>query len=88
MSLAIGEMYFILNEYSSWNQDKLPHLAKLARRLYSIPATLACVERQFSAGSLLINERRAALNHDTVEDVLFIRSIKRALRSNPGLFST
>jgi hypothetical protein len=46
------------------------------------------VERQFSAGSLLINERRAALNPDTVEDVLFIRSIKRALRSNPGLFST
>jgi hypothetical protein len=54
----------------------VPHLAKLARRLYSIPATLACVGRQFSAGSLLINERRAALNPNTAEDVLFIRSIK------------
>ncbi|CAF2155624.1 unnamed protein product, partial [Rotaria magnacalcarata] len=48
------------------HRDKLPYLTKLARRLYSMPATSACVERQFSAVGLLINERRSSLNPDTV----------------------
>ncbi|CAF3972601.1 unnamed protein product [Rotaria sordida] len=43
--------------------------AQLARRLYSIPATSGCVERQFSGSSLLINEQRSSLNPDTVENV-------------------
>jgi hypothetical protein len=90
LKMPIADQYKSPNPLLFWqhHQDKLPHLAKLARRLYSIPATSACVERQFSAGGLLINERRAALNPDTVEDVLFVRSIQRALRNNPDLFST
>ena len=69
------------------HQEKFPYLAKLARRLYSIPATSACVERQFSADGLLISERRSSLNPDTVENVLFIQSIHKALKNNPNLFS-
>jgi hypothetical protein len=69
------------------HEDKLPYLAKLSRRLYSIPATSACVERKFSAGGLLINERRSSLNPETVENILFIRSIQKALNNNPDLFS-
>ncbi|CAM2699933.1 unnamed protein product [Rotaria socialis] len=69
------------------HRDKLPYLAKLARRLYSMPATSACVERQYSAGGLLINERRSSLNPDIVEDVLFIRSVQKAVKNNLKLFS-
>ncbi|CAF1587424.1 unnamed protein product, partial [Didymodactylos carnosus] len=63
------------------------YLAKLARHLYSIPATSAGVERQFSATSLVFNERRSSLNLDTVEDILFGRSIQESLEKDPHLFS-
>ena len=68
-------------------QEKFPYLVKLARRLYSIPATSACVEGQFGASNLLISKRWSSLNPDTVENVLFIRSIQKALKNNPNPFS-
>ncbi|CAF1605522.1 unnamed protein product, partial [Didymodactylos carnosus] len=58
-----------------------------ARHLYSIPATSARVERQFSAVGLVINERRSSLNPDTVADILFGRSIQKSLEKDPHLFS-
>ncbi|CAF3218861.1 unnamed protein product [Rotaria sp. Silwood2] len=90
LRMSIDDQYKISNPLFFWqhHQHKLPYLAKLARLLYSIPATSACVEQQFSAGDLLINERRSSLNPDTVQNVLFIRSIQKALKNNPNLFST
>jgi len=94
MSLEIGEMNdwyrlkYMIELWLPHHQDKLPYLSKLARRLFSIPATSAGVERQFSAGGLLINERRSSLNPDTVENVLFVHSMQKALKNNPDLFST
>jgi hypothetical protein len=90
LRMSIGEQYKSPNPLIFWqsHQDKLPYLSKLARRLFSIPATSAGVERQFSAGGLLINERRSSLNPDTVENVLFVRSMQKVLKNNPDLFST
>lgn len=89
LKMSIDDQYKVPNPLIFWHRhhEKFPYLAKLARRLYSIPATSACVERQFSAGGLLITERRSSLNPDTVENVLFIRSIQKALKNNPNLFS-
>ncbi|CAF1510605.1 unnamed protein product, partial [Didymodactylos carnosus] len=67
-------------------QSRFPTLAILARRLFSIPATSAGVERQFSAAGLIINERRASLNPETVEDILFVRSMERLLVQSPNFF--
>ncbi|CAF4400352.1 unnamed protein product, partial [Rotaria sp. Silwood2] len=70
LRMSIDDQYKISNPLFFWqhHQHKLPYLAKLARLLYSIPATSACVEQQFSAGDLLINERRSSLNPDTVQN--------------------
>ena len=89
LKMAIDDQYKVPNPLIFWHhhQEKFPYLAKLARRLNSIPATSTCVERQFSAGGLLTSERRSSLNPDTVENVLFIRSIQKALKNNPNLFS-
>jgi len=90
LKMSIDDQYKSPNPLVFWqhHQDKLPYLSKLARRLFSIPATSAGVERQFSAGGLLINERRSSLNPDTVENVLFVRSMQKTLKNNPDLFST
>ena len=70
-----------------FHQNKLPYLPKLARHLYSIPATSVDVEQQFISAGVLVNERRSSLNSDTIEDVLFIRSIQKAIIKNPNLLS-
>lgn len=76
LRIPFGDEFKSSNPLPFWKhyQDKLPNLSKLARRLLSIPAISAGVERQFSAGGLLINERRSSSNPDTVENVLFVRS--------------
>ncbi|CAM4847109.1 unnamed protein product, partial [Rotaria magnacalcarata] len=87
LKMQIEDKFKTPNPLPFWKfyQDKLPNLAKIARRFFSIPATSAGVERQFSAAGVLINERRASLNPETVEDVLFVRSIKKALMKCPDL---
>ena len=57
-----------------------PILSKLARSIYSIPATTANVERQFSAGGLMVNARRARLNPEQVNNALFLRSARNERR--------
>jgi hypothetical protein len=54
-----------------------PFLLKLARSIFSIPASTANVERQFSAGGLMVNSRRTRLNPQQVNNALFIRSVKK-----------
>ena len=88
LKMSIDDQFKLPNPLPFWkhHQEKFPYLSKLARRLFSIPATSAGVERQFSAGGLLINERRSLLNPDTVEDVLFVRSVEKSLKKTPDLF--
>lgn len=89
LKMPIDDKFKVANPLVFWqnHQDKLPYLAKLARRIYSIPATSAGVERQFSSAGFLINERRSSLNPETIEDVLFVRSVQKALVNNANLFS-
>ncbi|CAF4438682.1 unnamed protein product [Didymodactylos carnosus] len=89
LKMAIDVQFKQPNPLVFWkdHQQKFPYLAKLARHLYSIPATSAGVERQFSAAGLVINERRLSLNPDTVEDILFVRSIQKSLEKDLHLFS-
>ena len=68
-------------------QEKFPYLVKSAVRLYSIPTTSACVEGQFGASNLLVSKRWSSLNPDTVENVLFVRFIQKALKNNLDPFS-
>ena len=58
-------------------QSIYPILSKLARSIYSIPATTANVERQFSAGGLMIHSRRTRLNPEQVNNALFLRSVRK-----------
>ena len=87
--MLFDDKYKTANPLPLWqfHQDKLPYAANLARHLYSIPATSAGVERQFSSTGVLVNERRSSLNPDTIEDVLFVRSIQKVLIKNPNLLS-
>ena len=49
--------------------------------------TSAAVERSFSAAGLAITERRSAFDPDTVNDILFVRSIQNILEKQPDFFS-
>lgn len=51
LKMPIDDKFKVANPLVFWqnHQDKLPYLAKLARQIYSIPATSAGVERQFSS---------------------------------------
>lgn len=89
LKMPIEDQFKLSNPLPFWNhyQEKFPFLSKLARKLFSIPATSAGVERQFSSAGFLINERRASLNPDTVENILFVRSVQKQLIKNPNCFS-
>ncbi|CAF1207983.1 unnamed protein product [Adineta ricciae] len=60
-----------------WKQygKTFPILSILARRLHSIPATTASVERSFSGGGQVVTKRRANLSPSQVDNILFVRSM-------------
>ncbi|CAF0849633.1 unnamed protein product [Rotaria sordida] len=60
------------------HKSKLPKLSLLARRLFSIPATSASVERQFSSAGLVYTERRNRLNTGQLDNVLLVRAMQHA----------
>ncbi|CAF3438233.1 unnamed protein product [Rotaria socialis] len=67
------------NPLDFWKRHskKFPLLCKLAKRIYSIPATLCNVEREFSSAGLIINQRRTNINPEQIENILFIRSVQK-----------
>ena len=58
-------------------EKSLPRLARLARRLLCVPASSAASERAFSAAGCTITQRRTALDPDTVDKILFMKSNKQ-----------
>lgn len=60
-----------------WKETRynFPLLSSLARQLHSIPATTAAVERVFSGGGLVVNERRTNLGPSQLDNILFLRSV-------------
>ncbi|CAF4309979.1 unnamed protein product, partial [Rotaria sp. Silwood2] len=89
LRMNIEDIYKQSNPLPFWkhHQHKFPCLSLLARRLFSIPVTSAAVERSFSAAGLAVTERRSSLDPDTVNDILFVRSIQNLLEQNPDFFS-
>ncbi|CAF4086103.1 unnamed protein product [Rotaria sordida] len=89
LRMNIEDIYKQPNPLPFWkhHQHKFPCLSLLARRLFSIPVTSAAVERSFSAAGLAVTERRSSLDPDTVNDILFVRSIQNLLERNPDFFS-
>ncbi|CAM4848245.1 unnamed protein product, partial [Rotaria magnacalcarata] len=67
------------NPRKYWYEHRLiyPTLSKLARSIFSIPATTANVEREFSGSGLMINVRRTRLNPEQVNNALFLRSVNK-----------
>jgi hAT family C-terminal dimerisation region len=53
------------------SQKQLPKFVKITRKIHSIPANTACVEREFTAGGLVVTERRSALTPDSVNNIIF-----------------
>ena len=69
--MTIDSQFKKLNPLPVWqyHEVKLPHLVKLAGRLYSVPSTSAGVERQFSAPVLIFC--RCNIHFFHVLDLLF-----------------
>ena len=57
-----------------WNNNsaRFQHLAKVAKALFSIPATSAPAERIFSNAGLTVNKLQSCLNADTVDALIFL----------------
>ncbi|CAF2519739.1 unnamed protein product [Rotaria sp. Silwood2] len=89
LRMNIDNVYKQPNPRPFWrdHENKFPGLALLARRLFSIPVISAGVEQQFSSAGLTISERRSSLDPDTVNDILFVRSVQTLLESKPDYFS-
>lgn len=56
------------------HQMEFPILAKVARQIFSIPATTASVERSFSVAGNIVTKRRTNIKPTQLNDVLFLRS--------------
>ena len=54
------------------NAPKFPELSKLARKYLAIPATEVSSERAFSTAGNIITKKRAALDPDTVDQIIFL----------------
>ena len=80
LALQIDKSRLSSNPLDYWraHQSSFLQLSKLARRVNSIPATTAAVERQFSAAGLVINERRTSLKPSQVDNILFVRSCQKS----------
>ena len=72
--MNIEDIYKESNPLPFWKdyQHKFSCLSLLAR-----PVTLAVAERSFSAADLAVTKRRSSLDPNTVNDVLFVRSIQK-----------
>ena len=81
LSMHIDQTSIVDNPlvFGKKNQNNFPLLSKLARKVHSIPATTAAVERQFSADALLVTENWSSLHPDNVDNVLFLRSVARTV---------
>ena len=57
-----------------WVENKTSYhsLAKLARFIFSIPASAAAIERVWSTGGLIVPAKRSCLRPDRVNNIIFI----------------
>ncbi|XP_065197184.1 zinc finger BED domain-containing protein 4-like [Sycon ciliatum] len=58
------------------NEDRLPHLAKVAKAILCVPATSVPSERVFSAAGHIVSKRRAGLSEESVDALIFLQQNK------------
>ena len=69
-------------DYWQQNHQRYPFLSQIARKLLCIPATSTPSERVFSAAGNTILAKRAALNGETVDELIFLNSALSAKGKN------
>ena len=57
--------------------ENFPLLSRFAKRIHSIPATSASVERQFSAAGLVVTDRRTNINPNQLDNILLLRPVNK-----------
>lgn len=55
------------------NENRFPHIAKMARQYLVVPATSASVERVFSGTGLTFADLRKNMNDSTLESICWIK---------------
>ena len=55
------------------NSKSFPRLAKVARKIYSIPSGSASAERVFSAAGLISRNHRMSLKPQTLSKLVFLK---------------
>jgi hypothetical protein len=63
-------------------QNVLPNLSQLAKKIFSIPASSAAVERAFSSAGVIISQRRSNTNPSMVNDIILVRSAATYLKDH------
>lgn len=61
-----------------------PRLAKIAKRIFAVPATSAAVEREFSSAGNLVTKKRSRLSPEMVNDIIFQHSFDKHRRKQAG----
>jgi hypothetical protein len=64
------------------NHSLYPRLARIAKRVFAVPATSAAVEREFSLAGNIVTKKRSRLSPDTVNDIIFKNSFARFSKKN------
>eukprot|EP00731_Ephydatia_muelleri_P000746 Em0001g746a len=62
------------------NQDRFPHVAKMARQHLGVPATSASVERVFSGVGLTFSDLRQNMKDSTLESICWIKEGNKVKR--------
>ena len=67
------------NPLSFWKKmhGTYPILSKIAARVFSVPASSAAVEREFSLAGNVVTQKRAKLSPDVVNDMVFNHSFNK-----------
>lgn len=55
------------------NEERWPALATLAKRLFSVPATSANVERMFSVSGHIFSSKRGRIKNSLFESLVFTK---------------
>lgn len=72
------------NPLDFWKQSHslYPRLARIAKRVFAVPATSAAVEREFSLAGNIVTKKRSRLSPETVNDIIFLNSFEKYDKSH------
>ncbi|CAF1552071.1 unnamed protein product, partial [Rotaria sordida] len=70
-----------------WKEQEhvLPNMSRLAKQIFSIPASSAAVERAFSSAGIIISQRRTNINPSTDEHKISINEVYRRYGTSPAM---